>query len=405
MSKDLRKQNLRKPISTQELERRWKAVRQAMGKEKFDCLIMQNNNSFLGGYTRYFTDIPADNSYPMTVIFPLNEDMTMISHGATPVPPGSSPDWGPPEWAVCGVKERICLPYIPTLSRTNEMDAKAAVETLKKLNVKSLGVVAPAFMGAFMYNYIKENLPDVAIKYATDLVDEIKAIKSAEEIELIKGTAKMQDIVWGAVLEMVRPGVSEYEVRSEMQRLFINRGSEEQLIMIGSQPAGTAAPQKFHFFQNRMFQDGDQVCIMPEISGPGGLYCELGRTVCIGDAPKPLLKLWDFMVEIQDATAEMLRPGAEPAKIFKAYSDELVKRGCALDLRLFCHGQGYDLVERPSMRPEEEGMTIKTGMNLAVHPMTMNADRSAYAFCSDDFVVSDSGTYRLQKTPREVFVV
>jgi Xaa-Pro aminopeptidase len=398
MSDEMRKKELRKPISEHELERRFKEVRKAMEKEKLDCLIMQNNNQFLGGYTRYFTGIPAVNSYTMTVIFPLNTEMTTISHGGPPLPAN------PPEWAVHGVKERISLPYIPTLTRTNDMDAKAAVDTLKKLNVKSLGVVAPAFMCAFMYNYIREKLPALTIKYATDLVDDIKAVKSEEEIQVIKETAKMQDIVWGAVLSMVRPGVREYEIRAEIQRLFWNWGSEEQLIMVGSNPAGTPAAQKADFYQNRTIREGDQVCIMPEVNGPGGYYCELGRTVCIGDAPRPLLDLWDFTVALQDETATMLKPGAVPAKIYKFYNDELKKKGCAPDLRLFCHGQGYDLVERPSMRPEED-MTVKANMNITIHPMTTDPTNSAYVFCCDNFIVSNSGAVRIHKTPREVFVV
>jgi Xaa-Pro aminopeptidase len=255
-----------------------------------------------------------------------------------------------------------------------------------------------------MYNHIKENLPTITMKYTTDLVDEIKAVKSEEEIQFIKETAKMQDIVWGAILAMVRPGVREYEIRSEAQRFFWNWGSEEQLIMVGSQPAGTPALQKGDMLQNRTLQKGDQVCIMPEVNGPGGFYCELGRTVCIGDAPKPLLDLWNFMVELQDETAKRLKPGAEPAKIYKFYNDELTKRGCPPDTRLFCHGQGYDLVERPSMRPEED-MTVKANMNITIHPMTTNADKSAYGFCCDNFIITKSGAVRIHKTPREVFVV
>jgi Xaa-Pro aminopeptidase len=398
MSEEIRKKELRKPISYRELDRRFKAVRKAMEKEKLDCLIMQNNNQFLGGYTRYFTDIPATNGYTMTVIFPLNEDITIISHGGPPLPPS------PPEWAIHGVKERINLPYIPPLTRTNDMDAKAAADTLKKLKVKSLGVVAPAILCAFMYNYIKENVPNLKMSYATDLVDEIKAVKSEEELEFVKETARMQDIVWGAALAMVRPGVREYEIRSEIQRLFWNWGSEAQLIMVGSQPAGTPSPQKPDILQTRTIQKGDQVCIMPEVNGPGGFYCELGRTVCIGNAPKPLLEIWDFMVELQDETAKMLKPGADPAKIYKFYNDGLTKRGCLPDTRLFCHGQGYDLVERPSMRPEED-MIVKENMNITIHPMTTNKEQTAYGFCCDNFIVTKSGAVRIHKTPREVFVV
>ena len=60
-------ERLNTPISTPELERRWKAVREAMAREKIDVLVMQNNNDHMGGYVRWFTDIPATNGYPNTV--------------------------------------------------------------------------------------------------------------------------------------------------------------------------------------------------------------------------------------------------------------------------------------------------------------------------------------------------
>jgi hypothetical protein len=43
------------------------------------------------------------------------------------------------------------------------------------------------------------------------------------------------------------------------------------------------------------------------------------------------------------------------------------KHGLPPELRLYAHGQGYDIVERPLIR-RDETMAIETGMNLAVHP-------------------------------------
>src|SRR5205807_1624991 len=74
-------ERLNAPISTAELERRWKAVRAAMELAKVDVLLMQNNNDHMGGYVKYFTDLPATNGYPMTVVFPRDEDMTIVSQG------------------------------------------------------------------------------------------------------------------------------------------------------------------------------------------------------------------------------------------------------------------------------------------------------------------------------------
>ena len=53
-----------------------------------DCLVLQNDNQYLGGYCRYFTDIPTEQAYPWTVLFPQDEEMTLILHGGPPRLPG-----------------------------------------------------------------------------------------------------------------------------------------------------------------------------------------------------------------------------------------------------------------------------------------------------------------------------
>ena len=72
-------ENVRQPISTAELERRWAETRRAMVRQGLDCLVMQNSNQYLGGYVRWFTDVPAKEGYPVTVIFPVDDEMIMIT--------------------------------------------------------------------------------------------------------------------------------------------------------------------------------------------------------------------------------------------------------------------------------------------------------------------------------------
>ena len=74
-------ERLNTPISTTELQRRWTAVRAAMQAQKIDVLLMQNNNDYMGGYVKYFTDMPATNGYPNTVVFPREDDMTVVCQG------------------------------------------------------------------------------------------------------------------------------------------------------------------------------------------------------------------------------------------------------------------------------------------------------------------------------------
>jgi hypothetical protein len=60
------KERLATPISTTELERRWSATREMMRDSKIDFLIMRNDEEFLGGYVKWFTDLPARHSYPIS---------------------------------------------------------------------------------------------------------------------------------------------------------------------------------------------------------------------------------------------------------------------------------------------------------------------------------------------------
>jgi len=390
-------ERIRYSIPTRELERRWGAVRAAMKADGIGCLVLQNDNQYLGGYCRYFTDIPTEQAYPWTVLFPLDEGMTLITHGGPlPSPPG------PFEWAVRGVKQRISLPYLRTMHYTNSWDASAAVKELQRRGDKKVGFVGLGAMHAAFYKYLTENLPGVEFVEFTDAVDQIKAVKSEDELVFIRKTVETHDLVFAAMPTILRPGMYEYQVRGEIARILTDLGSEEQLIMMSSAPAGQRAVNIHSFWQNRQIQWGDQVIIMIEPNGPGGFYGEIGRTWCLGEAPQELLKLWNISVEAQKLTAKLSKPGASPGDIFNAVNQFLGDKGLPLENRLFSHGQGYDLVERPAYRVEET-MALKANMFVALHPTAMTD--TSFAWCCDNFLITEQGAVRMHTNPQEIVVI
>jgi len=396
MENDMKKERIFAPVSHEELERRFKAVRAAMEKKNLDCLVMQNNNQYLGGYVRWFTGITAENSYPVVVIFSLTEGMTMISCGGPPM------SITPPEWSVHGVKERISLPFIPSLNFSNDVAPKATVESLKKYKARSVGLVSKGLMSAYFHEYVTQQMPDVLWNDATDMVDEIKAVKSEEEIGLARRCAHMQDMVYQAIPAITRPGATEYELRSEIQRMVTNLGSEEQLIMIGSAPGGKPSGMYPTFFQNRTLKQGDCICIMIETNGPGGFWCELARTICLGEPPKAQIEAWEASVKVQKYNVELLKPGANPADLYETVNEYQEKLGFPREERLHSHGQGYDVVERPGIRPEET-MVIRSNMVISIHPTILS--ENAYAYCNDDFLVTENGAERIHEMPQELLIV
>ena len=380
------------PIPTQELERRWTLTQQAMKSQGIDCLIIQNDHIFLGGYVRYYTDLPA-NGYRTTVILPAEDEMTVINHGGIDDPPN------PPDWAARGIMNRISLPYIQTLHFSNRDTPAAAVKMMKDCKYKKIGFVAMDCISASFYQYFTENLPGVETLDASDLVDDIKAVKSVHEIDMIRKTADLHDKLASAVPDIFHAGRYEYEVRNEIKRLAGDMGSEEQNIILGTDPVKPSMIPPF--FENRKIEAGDKMVCLIEVNGPGGIYGELARMWCLGEPSVELLNAFKAAKEAQRIVATMLKPGVSPKDLFRANNEYLVERGYAPEGRLFGHGQGYDMVERPAFVPRET-MTLKENMLVAVHPVAVNRD--AFAFCCDNFLITADGAELLTKTPQEVFV-
>jgi len=385
-------------ISTAELERRWTLAREVMREHKVDFLLMRQDEEFLGGYVRWFSDFPARHSYPFTVIFPADDEMTLIA--VSGVPPS---DPFPPQWAVRGVKRRLGAPYFPSVHYTSTYDAELAVGALKEKKRPTIGLVGRSSIPITFYEYVRKHLVGSKFVDMTDPIDQIKVIKSPEEIELIKKTAALQDAGMEHVRKVLRAGRRDFEIHAEAQYATMLEGSERQLILVCSAPPGTPAPFQFRHFQNRVIREGDQVSLLIEVNGPGGFYTEIARMFSIGKPSQELQDAFGVAREAQQLTLNLLKPGADPKDIFDANNGFLQKRGYLPERRLYAHGQGYDLVERPLIS-REEPMKIRAGMNLTVHPAATTS--SVWATVCDNYIVTESGVSPcLHQTPKEIIVV
>ncbi|MBW1802294.1 MAG: hypothetical protein JRJ85_16390, partial [Deltaproteobacteria bacterium] len=170
-------------VSNSELERRWRLTREMMSDRRIDYLVMQSSEMFLGGYVLWFTGICGRHQFPYTVIFPVDDEMTTINCGGDPPDPQF-----PPPWAARGVKNRWGAPYFPSIHYTNTYDAALAVKVLKEKKAQTIGLVGMGFIPIAFYEYLRKHLTDARFLDATEDVDQIKAIKSEEEIGLIKRT-------------------------------------------------------------------------------------------------------------------------------------------------------------------------------------------------------------------------
>ena len=234
-------ERLQTPISTAELERRWAAVRAAMERDKIDVLLMQNNYDQMGGYVKYFTDLPATNGYPLTVVFPRDDLMTMVSQG----PFGGVSDLdGNGDGMRRGVKRWYTTPSYSSCHYTARYDPELAAKALAPYAGGTIGLVGTYQMSFAMVDYCRRAAsPTRTSSTPPTWSTASRSIKSAEEQELVRRAAAMQDGAMRAAFAAVEPGMRDRDVAAIAQCYSQRHGSEHGIYLCASMPPGK--PAKF----------------------------------------------------------------------------------------------------------------------------------------------------------------
>jgi Xaa-Pro aminopeptidase len=385
-------------ISTSELERRWAAVRREMAARGIDALIMQNASDWLGGYVKWFTDVPAHNDYPRTVIFHRDDLMTLVEMGAT----GRRDKLGGKDVNNPGIGEIIYSPSFFSIAYTHDYDPVLVAAELEHRGYKTIGLVGRGALPSGLVDAIRNNV-SAALVDASDLVDRIKAIKSPEEIALLQSTAAMQDAVFGKVVAAIKPGMRDCDLGALAQYEGQLLGSEQGIFRGSSEPLGRPAILRGRHFQDRVLQKGDYISLLIENNGHGGYYTELARTMVLGRASSELRDAFAVVCEAQKYTVSKLKPGAACADIYAAHNAFMQSRGAPPEQRLYGHSQGYDMVERPLLR-NDETIPIAANMCVAVHPGFFT--KTNFVFICDNFLIRADGTVEhMHKAEQKIYEV
>jgi Xaa-Pro aminopeptidase len=386
------------PISDAELDRRWKAARAMMREHGLDALLMQNNNDWLGGYVKWFTDFPAYNGYPRTIIFHADDAMTVVDMG----PSGERRSLQGHHKVHRGVGDVLTTPAFTSIAYTDGYQGELALGELKRRAYKRIGILGRGAMPYRFVTQIEQGLAGTTeIVDATEAIDAIKAIKSEEEMILIRRCAEMQDEIFARVCKTIKPGMRDNDITALAQYQGRLLGSEQGLFLGSSAPLGEASNFVDRYLQGRVLKDGEHFSLLIENAGPGGMYTEIARTMVFGKASNEVIDGFETVKEAQTHTLSKIKPGVPARDIAAAHDAFMTARGFGAEKRLYAHGQGYDLVERPLIRADET-MTIQAGMNLAVHPGYESP--SLFAVICDNYLIGKDGPGEcLHQTPKQVF--
>jgi Xaa-Pro aminopeptidase len=386
-----------RPISTGELERRWSAVRAAMVEHEIDVLLMQSNNDYMGGYVKYFTDIPSSHGYSTIVVFPADDLMTLVIQG----PFGGARNLEGRDPTRRGVKRVLTTPSYSSISYARDYDAELAATALAPFAGGTIGVVSPYQVSFALVDFVQRNvITSGRVIDAGDLVDQIRASKSPEELACIRETAQLQDDAMRAAFSQLRDGMRDRDLTAIAQQVAHSLGSEQGLYRCASSPPGQASEHLQRHFQNRTIRAGDSVALLIECNGAGGHYTELGRTAVLGKASDEMHAELAFTLSARDLTRDLLVQGADCATIAAEYNAYMKQNGRPEETRLHSHGMGYDMVERPLIR-KDETMTVCANSNIVIHPSYVHGGVFSW-ICDNFWITAEAPPERLHAFPEVI---
>ena len=175
-------------------------------------------------------------------------------------------------------------------------------------------------------------------KSTNGLIERIREVKSAEELEVMRSSAKLASEVVTEAPDFVRPGVAELEVAAEIDYRLRRKGatgpSFETIVASGPRSAlPHARPTEKRLQKNEL--------VVLDLGAILRHYCsDLTRTVFLGRAPARIKRWYKAVEQAQEAAHDVLRAGVTAGAVDRAARRVLNKHGLG---SYFVHGTGHGL--------------------------------------------------------------
>ena len=386
---------IEKPIiptfSLKERDRRWGLLRSEMKKAGLHALISLPNEGHwdqFGADTRYITQIGGFQT-EVGAVFPLEGEVTAVVRGANEI------EW----WG-------LAQDWVKDIRPSRRSYGEPVIERLKELRAERVGVVALSGLvrapegvvpwGTF--EKIRQRLLNVKFENATDLVQEVRSVKSAEEVAFIEKAAEIIGNAIEILIAHVKPGVRENELVAEMLREIVRQGGEPiTMLLFGT--GGTEVPWAQRVVTTRALKTGDLINTEVEAKYAGYIAQAL-QPISLGAPPEELRKIYDATKVIFDKMLKFLKPGLTFGEVVGFYQDEVKTAGYEPDGALM-HGRG--LGEGAPMlwgaRREfpEKNAKLKEGHVFILKPAAKQGEMRDSLCAGDTVVIETNGARRLGK--------
>lgn len=382
-------------------ERRHRLLREQMGFRGLDCLIICGNSANFRGFhldTRWASNW-ASWFDPNYIVFPYSGEPLLLVFSPGHVGLAESAGF---------LKAR---PYKG--SNWGADHGGSVADRVRELGLEggTIGITPMRFMSAEVYVRILRELPDATLVDASDLIRQLRIVKSPAEQEFLKKAGECADEGFKAMLEATRPGARECELAAACEAAMVNSGAElGPHLLIGSGSWQTRSSAIALGGSRRVLKKGD--IILNEITGCYGGYCvQLCRPIAIGKPADDFMDLHRIHREMHDIAASGLKAGNSVEEVESTMKKAALKMGKGRFLEGSIWAlQSSEISDAAIYKAKGE---LRPGMSYVVHPWTTDASiRPGHAagpisghIVGDSFIVTETGADCLSGLPLDLSIV
>lgn len=157
------------------------------------------------------------------------------------------------------------------------------------------------------------------------IMRELRAIKTKEEVDVVKTAIDITHKAFLRVMKFVKPGVYEYEVEAEIVHEFLrNRARGEAY---GSIIASGDRARTLHYISNNAECKDGELLLMDFGANYGGYCADLTRTIPVnGKFSKRQKELYNACLDIHNYAKSILKPGITLVDYTNKVGDEATKQ-------------------------------------------------------------------------------
>jgi Xaa-Pro dipeptidase len=254
---------------------------------------------------------------------------------------------------------------------------------------------------------LHELLPNATFVSATDLVRPLRAIKSEEEIDIMRKAGAITEAAFADVLKTLKHGMTELELVSEVDYHLRKHGSLGPSFTTSLYNSGPNHPLVFgqpEVTWKRVLEP--PVSILFDFGAIFDGYCyDYGRTVFFGEPDASFQEIFKLIMSSQETGIAAMKAGqVSAAEVDRQAREVIASAGYGETFRhRLGHAIGVDVHEPPFLT-KTDNTILQEGMLFTVEPSITQFDTFSCRV-EDVVVVRPEGSEPLTKGFRELLVI